>query len=82
MIGCEWFREFQHWGHRHDELSFNYVVWSLFAKNGTTKRTTKRTTNGDVSSDPAFLYATYNETWYTKSRQSSPKICEPVTGAA
>jgi hypothetical protein len=65
-IGCEWFREFQYWGHRHDELSFNYVVWSLFA-NGTA--------NGVVPSDPVFLYATYNESWYTKSRQSSPQIC-------
>jgi hypothetical protein len=66
MIGCEWFREFQYWGHRHDALSFNYAVWSLFA-NGTT--------SGVVPSDPVFLYATYNESWYTKSRQSSPQIC-------
>jgi hypothetical protein len=67
MIGCEWIREFQYWGHRHDDLSFNYVVWSLFA-NGIT--------NSVVPSDPVFLYATYNESWYTKSYQSSPKICE------
>jgi hypothetical protein len=68
MIGCEWFREFQYWNHCHDELSFNYVVWSLFA-NGTT--------NGVVPSDPDFLYATYNESWYTdtEARQASPKIC-------
>jgi hypothetical protein len=72
MIGCEWFREFQYWGHPQDELSFNYVVWSLFAN---------ATTDGVVPSDPAFAYATLNETFYTKARQSSPKICEPDTGA-
>jgi hypothetical protein len=70
MIVCEWFREFQYWGHPHDELSFNYVVWSLFA-NGTSKSA--------VPSDPVFVYATPNETFYTKSRQSSPKICETDT---
>jgi hypothetical protein len=67
IIGCKWFSEFEHWGHPDDELSFNYVVWSLFA-NGTSKDV--------VPSDPAFIYATHNETFYTQSRQSSTKICD------
>jgi hypothetical protein len=72
MIGCEWFREFEYWGHRHDQLSFNYVVWSLFAN---------ATTNDAVPSNPAFLYPTHNAaTWYSKSHNSSSIICDPDTG--
>jgi hypothetical protein len=71
IIGCEWFREFQYWGHPDDGLSFNYVMWSLFV-NATSK--------GVVPSDPAFVYATPNKTFYTQVHQSSPKICETDTG--
>jgi hypothetical protein len=71
MIGCEWFREFESWGHRHGQLSFNYAVWSLF---------TNATNNDAVPSNPAFLYPTHNATWYMKSPNSSSIICDPDTG--
>jgi hypothetical protein len=80
MIGCEWFREFQHWGHRRDQLSFNYVVWSLF-HNDTTVDALYRMQN------PAFSYARYqphkllkhvaHAKWYQEKqkRNVSSEVC-------
>jgi hypothetical protein len=80
MIGCEWFREYQHWGHRRDQLSFNYVAWSLF-QNGTSDEAAWRKQN------PPFVYTKYSTRgllqnvahaeWYMKSRKVSSEVCEP-----
>jgi hypothetical protein len=71
IIGCEWFREFQYWGHRHDQLSFNYVVWSLFVNGATTNA---------IQYNPVFRYANSRSKWYTTSQKPFSEACEAETG--